>query len=37
MDWIALDRKLKWHLYKLWNRLSSGSYFPKPVRDGSIF
>jgi retron-type reverse transcriptase len=21
------------NLYKLWNRLSSGSYFPKPVRE----
>ena len=24
------------NLYKLWNRLSSGSYFPKPVREVSI-
>jgi RNA-directed DNA polymerase len=23
---------LKDHLYKLWNRLSSGSYFPPPVK-----
>ena len=36
MDWVALDRKLKSHLYKLWNRLSSGSYFPEPVREVSI-
>jgi group II intron reverse transcriptase/maturase len=36
MDWDALDRKLKTHLYKLWNRLSSGSYFPKPVRELAI-
>ena len=36
MDWGALDRKLKSHLYKLWNRLSSGSYFPKPVREVAI-
>jgi RNA-directed DNA polymerase len=26
------ERKLKDNLYKLWNRLSSGSYFPPPVR-----
>jgi RNA-directed DNA polymerase len=26
------ERKLKNNLYKLWNRLSSGSYFPPPVR-----
>ncbi len=26
------DRNLKGNLYKLWNRLSSGSYFPAPVR-----
>jgi group II intron reverse transcriptase/maturase len=28
----AFERKLKNNLYKLWNRLSSGSYFPPPVR-----
>jgi RNA-directed DNA polymerase len=26
------ERKLEDNLYKLWNRMSSGSYFPKPVR-----
>src|SRR5437762_5036808 len=26
------ERDLKGNLYKLWNRLSSGSYFPAPVR-----
>ena len=26
------ERKLKDNLYKLWNRLGSGSYFPPPVR-----
>jgi RNA-directed DNA polymerase len=26
------ERKLKDNLYKLWNRMSSGSYFAKPVR-----
>ncbi len=37
------ERNLKGNLYKLWNRLSSGSYFPPPVlaveipkRDGSL-
>ncbi len=36
MDWVTLDRDLKSHLYKLWNRLSSGSYFPRPVREVTI-
>jgi retron-type reverse transcriptase len=26
------ERDLKGNLYKLWNRLSSGTYFPAPVR-----
>src|SRR5919199_4485366 len=26
------ERNLKRNLYKLWNRMSSGSYFPAPVR-----
>ncbi|EQD72592.1 RNA-directed DNA polymerase (Reverse transcriptase), partial [mine drainage metagenome] len=26
------ERNLKGNLYKIWNRLSSGSYFPPPVR-----
>ncbi len=26
------EQDLKSNLYKLWNRLSSGSYFPPPVR-----
>jgi len=26
------ERDLKGNLYKLWNRMSSGSYFPQPVR-----
>jgi RNA-directed DNA polymerase len=30
------ERKLKDNLYKLWNRLSSGSYFPPPVRTVKI-
>ena len=28
----AFDKGLKDNLYKLWNRLSSGSYFPSPVK-----
>jgi len=27
----AFEKHLKGNLYKLWNRLSSGSYFPPPV------
>lgn len=30
------DRNLKDNLYKLWNRMSSGSYFPEAVRAVSI-
>jgi RNA-directed DNA polymerase len=30
------DKDLKGNLYKIWNRLSSGSYFPPPVRAVSI-
>jgi RNA-directed DNA polymerase len=30
------DRDLKKNLYKLWNRMSSGSYFPPPVRTVEI-
>jgi len=26
------EADLKGNLYKLWNRMSSGSYFPPPVR-----
>jgi RNA-directed DNA polymerase len=26
------EANLRGNLYKLWNRLSSGSYFPPPVR-----
>lgn len=36
MDWATLDCKLSRHLYKLWNRLSSGSYFPKAVKEVAI-
>jgi RNA-directed DNA polymerase len=36
MTWASLDSDLSSHLYKLWNRLSSGSYFPAPVRQVEI-
>ena len=32
----AFEAKLKDNLYKLWNRMSSGSYFPPPVRGVGI-
>lgn len=32
----SFERNLKDNLYKLWNRMSSGSYFPKPVKGVSI-
>lgn len=28
----AFESKLKYNLYKLWNRMGSGSYFPPPVK-----
>lgn len=44
MSWDYLDTHLKTELYKLWNRLTSGSYFPMPVKqveiakkDGGVF
>lgn len=30
------EKNLKNNLYKIWNRMSSGSYFPKPVRAVTI-
>jgi RNA-directed DNA polymerase len=30
------EKKLKKNLYKVWNRMSSGSYFPPPVRTVKI-
>lgn len=33
---LAYQEDLKNNLYKLWNRLASGSYFPPPVREVSI-
>ncbi len=32
MTWTLLESDLPGHLYKLWNRMSSGSYFPQPVK-----
>jgi group II intron reverse transcriptase/maturase len=36
MSWADLDKDLDAQLYKLWNRLSSGSYFPPPVKEVEI-
>jgi len=36
MSWADLDKDRNAQLYKLWNRLSSGSYLPKPVREVEI-
>ncbi len=36
MRWEDLDKDLNAHLYRLWNRLTSGSYFPMPVREVEI-
>jgi RNA-directed DNA polymerase len=36
MSWEDLDQDLSSHLYKLWNRLTSGSYFPAPVKQVKI-
>ena len=35
-DWAAFDRKRYRNLYQIWNRISSGSYFPKAVRRSFI-
>jgi group II intron reverse transcriptase/maturase len=32
----GFERNLKKNLYKIWNRMSSGSYFPPPVRTVKI-
>ena len=29
---VAFEKDLKGNLYKIWNRMSSGSYFPPPVK-----
>jgi group II intron reverse transcriptase/maturase len=39
IDQISMDKfdsKRSKHLYKLWNRMASGSYFPPPVREVEI-
>jgi len=36
MDWKYLEQNQRTELYKLWNRLSSGSYFPKAVKQVAI-
>ncbi len=36
MSWADLDKDRDAQLYKLWNRLSSGTYFPKPVKEVEI-
>ncbi|MEJ7683603.1 MAG: group II intron reverse transcriptase/maturase [Segetibacter sp.] len=36
VSWQHFDKEVSRQLYKLWNRLTSGSYFPKPVRQVSI-
>jgi retron-type reverse transcriptase len=33
----AFEKDLKNNLYKLWNRMSSGSYFPPPVLRVEIY
>ncbi len=29
----AFEQELKGNLYRLWNRMASGTYFPPPVRE----
>jgi retron-type reverse transcriptase len=29
---LTFEKDLKGNLYKIWNRMSSGTYFPPPVR-----
>jgi RNA-directed DNA polymerase len=36
MDFIEFEKDFKNNLYRLWNRMSSGSYFPLPVRGVEI-
>jgi len=36
MTWDELDKNLSKNLYKLWNRLTSGSYFPSAVKEVEI-
>ena len=36
MSWADLEKDLSHQLYKLWNRMTSGSYFPPAVREAEI-
>ena len=39
IDWQSIEefeKDLKGNLYKIWNRMSSGTYFPPPVREVGI-
>ncbi len=36
MNWEDLDKDLSRQLYKLWNRLTSGSYLPRAVKEVTI-
>jgi len=36
MSWDYLEKNQSTELYKLWNRLSSGSYYPKAVKQVAI-
>lgn len=36
VDFHTFDKEWKDRLYKLWNRMASGSYFPKAVRGVEI-
>src|SRR4051795_10190290 len=36
ISWQQFDKDLSSQLYKLWNRLTSGSYFPQPVHRVAI-
>jgi group II intron reverse transcriptase/maturase len=36
MDWAHLDKHRDAELYKLWNRLTSGSYYPQAVKQVAI-
>jgi retron-type reverse transcriptase len=36
MSWKYLQKNASTELYLLWNRLSSGSYFPKAVKQVAI-
>jgi RNA-directed DNA polymerase len=36
LSWVKFDEDLDKHLYVVWTRLSSGSYFPRAVREVEI-